>query len=277
MSGLIPARGAPGPERAAWIVEAARRALLEELAAYPKPGLVSPVDPGSHDDMDADTFRAAIGAIAPFFGDLARAGGDGAAMGELRRIGLRAEAAMRRATGGVNTHRGAIFGLGLLAAAAGSGDAGALGDVVRHRWGAAILAGPQRTDYPGARVRRRYGAGGAPAEAASGFPTLYRVGLPTLRRVRAGRRGDPHVETCMALIAAGGDTNLLHRGGLGGASFARSAACDFLARGGTERPGWQHAAGALHHAFVSRRLSPGGAADLLSMTLFVESWEGGAS
>ena len=258
------------------IAEAAGDALLSELATYPKPGLVSHVDAGSHDDMDGGSFRAAIAAIAPFFADLARAGAAGAAMADLRRIGLKAEAAMLAATGGVNTHRGAIFGLGLLAAAAGAGagDApGSLGAEVRRRWSGGILAGPVPADRPGAVARRRYGAGGAPAEAASGFATLYRVGLPCLDRARARGTGDARVETCMALIAAEGDTNLLHRGGIAGAAFARDAARDFLERGGTARPGWQAAAEDLHRAFVARRLSPGGAADLLSMTLFVDAVE----
>ena len=88
------------------IARAAERALRLELETYPKPGLVSPIDSGSHADMDARTFRASNAAITPFFRDLATAGAEGAGMPVLRRIGLDAEAAMRAATGGVNTHRG---------------------------------------------------------------------------------------------------------------------------------------------------------------------------
>ncbi|MFD1283242.1 triphosphoribosyl-dephospho-CoA synthase, partial [Methylobacterium goesingense] len=112
-----PARDARPAER---IARLATRCLQRELATYPKPGLVSHVDSGSHADMDASTFRASAAALAPFFADLAAAGAAGAGMAHLRRIGLAAESAMRAATGGVNTHRGAIFGLGLLSAAAGA-------------------------------------------------------------------------------------------------------------------------------------------------------------
>lgn len=261
------------------IARAAACALRLELETYPKPGLVSHVDPGSHSDMDAGTFRASTQAITPFFRGLAIAGADGAPMPVLRRIGLDAEAAMRAATGGVNTHRGAIFGLGLLCAAAGAlprPAAGALGGLVRARYGAAILAGPVLLHAPGARARRRHGVGGAPAEAAAGFPSLYRIGLPALHRARQARPGDEEaarVEACLALIAHVEDTNLLHRGGQDGFVFAREQAARFVAAGGVTQPDWRARAKALHSAFVARNLSPGGAADLLAMTLFVDGIE----
>lgn len=269
----------PGPAPAK-IAALAAEALRRELETYPKPGLVSHVDGGSHADMDAGTFRRSAAALEPFFGALARAGAAGAPMPALRRIGLEAEAAMRAATGGVNTHRGAIFGLGLLAAAAGAlprpALPGALGRFVRTRYGGEILDGPVLLHAPGAQVRRRHGIGGAPAEAAAGFPTLYGVGLPALRRATMLRPGDAEaarVETCLALIARLEDTNLLHRGGPEGFAFARGAAADFIAGGGVARDDWRARAQALHRAFVARRLSPGGAADLLAMTLFVDAWE----
>ena len=272
-----------GPDPYEAIAAAAVTALRLELETYPKPGLVSPVDSGSHADMDAATFRASAAALAPYLAALARAGAEDRPMPALRRIGLAAEAAMRAATGGVNTHRGAIFGLGLLAAAAGALrvggrplPAGALGAHVRARHGRAILAGPVPLDTPGARARRAHRVGGAPAEAAAGFPTLYRVGLPALRRARALRPGDPQaqrVACCLALIAQLEDTNLLHRGGKAGARFAREAAAGFCAAGGVAQDDWRARAEALHRAFVARRLSPGGAADLLAMTLFVDGME----
>ncbi|WP_241015220.1 triphosphoribosyl-dephospho-CoA synthase, partial [Burkholderia sp. Ac-20379] len=107
------------PEAAEAIAGFAERCLRLEVRTWPKPGLVSHVDQGSHDDMDAATFARSAAAIRPFLAELAQAGAARAEMAALRRIGLRAEHAMLAATGGVNTHRGAIFGLGLLCAAAG--------------------------------------------------------------------------------------------------------------------------------------------------------------
>ena len=95
-------------------------AQLQELATWPKPGLVSHVDAGSHRDMDGAMLQRSAEVLRPFFVELAHAGWERSGMSHLRAIGLRAEAAMLTATGGVNTHRGAIFGLGLLCAAAGA-------------------------------------------------------------------------------------------------------------------------------------------------------------
>src|SRR4249920_144404 len=92
---------------AAW----AERSLVLEIETWPKPGLVSHIDTGSHLDMDAGTFRRSTAAIGPYLHALAEAGAEGRAMGHLRTIGLQAEEAMLAATGGVNTHRGAIFGM----------------------------------------------------------------------------------------------------------------------------------------------------------------------
>lgn len=278
-----PARDARIPLGTGDIAERAVESLRLEVETYPKPGLVSHVDRGSHADMDAGTFRASAAALLPYFVELAVAGAAGAGMSTLRRIGLEAEGAMREATGGVNTHRGAIFGLGLLAAAAGALaqttcrlPRGALGRHVSERHGDAILAGPVLLHAPGAVARRRFGIGGAPAEAAAGFPTLYTVGLPALRRARHLRPGDEEaarVETCFALIAHLEDTNLLHRGGEAGYAAARAAATAFLAGGGIARDDWRARAVAIHRAFVARNLSPGGSADLLAMTLFVDGLE----
>lgn len=276
------ARRCSRDDHALHLARVAVDALRREVDTYPKPGLVSHVDSGSHADMDAGTFRASALALEPFFADLARAGAAGAGMATLRRIGIEAEVAMRRATGGVNTHRGAIFGLGLLAAAAGALydgatlAAGALGGHVRERHAGAILAGPVLLRAPGALARRRYGIGGAPAEAAAGFPSLYAVGLPALRRARRDRPGDEEaarVEACFALVAKLDDTNLLHRGGAEGLAFARACAAGFLDGGGVSRDDWRSRARTIHEVFVARRLSPGGSADLLAMTLFVDALE----
>ena len=272
------------------IADQAVVALLNELAAWPKPGLVSHVDNGSHTDMDAAIITASAETLRPFFAELAKAGQDEANMGRLRAIGLRAEAATLAATGGVNTHRGAIFGLGLLCAAAGMiteiSAAGAavarvrLGHIVMRRWAREIERGPMPLFSHGTAALRRYGAGGARAEAAGGFRSIYEVGWPALRQGRLLQPDDPDappVQACFALIAAVRDTNLLHRGGADGMRFACEAASSFLSQGGVGAPDWRARAAVVHGAFVARRLSPGGCADLLAMTLFVDAVESGVS
>jgi triphosphoribosyl-dephospho-CoA synthase len=264
------------------IAALAEGCLRLEIETWPKPGLVSHIDTGSHTDMDADMFRRSASVLRPYFAELVDAGMRDASMSVLRKIGLRAERAMLRATGGVNTHRGAIFGVGLLCAAAGLRKGGhadsqtPLGLHVSRRWGREILAGPRLSDSHGEMAGSRYGAGGARQEAAQGFPCIYQIGLPALRdaaRLAPGDAEAARVQACFALIAALEDTNLLHRGGLDGLCFAQQSAQDFLDQGGVGNEEWLGRAEAIHHAFVERRLSPGGAADLLAMSLFVSELE----
>lgn len=260
----------------------AERCLRREVETWPKPGLVSHVDSGSHVDMDATLFHRSAAAIRPYFTELVEAGMVNAPMSTLRKIGLRAEHAMMIATRGVNTHRGAIFGMGLLCAAAGMRAAAhvnaamPLGEIVARRWGAEIVTGPRLSTSHGETAARRYGAGGARQEAASGFPAIYDVGLPALRAAAAVEHSHAEaarVQACFALIASTEDTNLLHRGGEAGLEFAQRSARGFLARGGIGAEDWLDVAETIHRSFVERLLSPGGSADLLAMTLFVDALE----
>jgi triphosphoribosyl-dephospho-CoA synthase len=266
----------------AQIAALAEHSLRLEIETWPKPGLVSHVDAGSHSDMDARTFHRSATALRPFFAELAEAGERGDPMLTLRKIGLRAERAMLEATGGVNTHRGAIFGLGLLCAAAGMSASGLvdrqlpLGVIVSRRWGRDIIGGPRPSESHGEMVSRRFGVGGARLEAARGFPSIYLVGLPALQSAAPWVPDDAEaarVQACFALIASVDDTNILHRGGMQGQCFARQAAQSFLFEGGVAHRDWRRRAAAVHLAFVERGLSPGGAADLLAMSLFVMQLE----
>lgn len=271
MTASLARRARPSTADPAAIAALAVECLELEVSTYPKPGLVSRIDSGSHDDMDIVTFRRSAAAIRPYFAALAEAGAHGCGMGRLRLIGVEAETAMLAATDGINTHRGAIFGLGLLCAAAGYGDATrSLGATVARCWSRDILRGPTLLHSHGEVVRRCYGARGARFEAACGFPSVYDVGVPALAR----HQGEAaRVQACFALIAAVQDTNLLHRSGPEGLRFAQRSAQAFIDRGGVGRRDWREHAVAVHRAFVARRLSPGGSADLLAMSLFVEAYE----
>src|SRR5438094_7950212 len=132
------------------IARAALRSLWQELALYPKPGLVSLRDSGAHADMDAATFVRSLFALSRYWSEVADAGAAGAPFETLRRLGVRAESRMLIATGGINTHRGAIFALGLLCAAAARtraraeiADDATLRRVLIARWGAALLGATQ--------------------------------------------------------------------------------------------------------------------------------------
>jgi triphosphoribosyl-dephospho-CoA synthase len=269
------------------VADLAKSALLAELETWPKPGLVSHVDSGSHTDMDASTLRASATAITPFYYQLTVAGAAQSGMNRLREIGLEAERAMLAATSGVNTHRGAIFSLGLLCAAAGATwsettrseshwRAQVLGATVRQRWGQAIMSGPIPLRSHGTNALLKFGAGGARAQAAAGFPHAIEVGLPALRLGRRLAPKDPEaarVQGFFAILASMEDTNLLHRGGAVGLRYAQEAAARFLEQGGVGQADWRERAVAVHRAFVVRRLSPGGCADLLAITLLLDTLE----
>lgn len=124
------------------VARLAVRALHAELCLYPKPGLVSPVDSGSHDDMDAGTFMRSMFALRHYFKKICLAGWNDAPFAQLKKLGIAAEVAMLKATCGINTHRGAIFSLGMLCASAGRAGAqgtpltpAALRAVMLIRWG----------------------------------------------------------------------------------------------------------------------------------------------
>lgn len=290
MTGSAPGRRQGGSglasPAAARIGRQAVRALYFELACFPKPGLVSFVDSGGHRDMDARTFMRSITALRSYFPAIATLGGEDADFAALAVCGREAEQAMLAATGGINAHRGAIFSLGLLAAAAGllarrgrPTTAPELARIVRTRWGAAIAAArPRATGSHGERAFRRYGAGGARGQAAAGFPLMIGAALPAFRTAMgAGAPAEAAaVQALFTVMAELDDTNLLHRGGRTGLDLIRREARNFLSAGGVDALGWQARALALHRLFSRRRLSPGGAADLLAATLFVWQLEGGS-
>jgi triphosphoribosyl-dephospho-CoA synthase len=285
---LITTRPAPrlDPRFAGRIARLAVRSLYAELALYPKPGLVSLVDNGSHDDMNAETFLRSLFSLRRYFREICAAGMRDAPFYVLKRLGIEAEKRMLRATSGINTHRGAIFCVGLLCAAIGRCAArgillspAAIRAVLLERWGQALFAhtADGNAGSHGTRVVLRYAASGAREEAAHGFPSVFEVGLPALCRTLAAGRNMrlARVDALFSLMARISDTNVYHRGGIEGAATVRRHARAFVARGGTAAIGWQATALASHHAFVAARLSPGGAADLLAAVCLVHGACGG--
>ena len=125
----------------------------------------------------------------------------------------------------------------------------------------------------GAQARLAYAASGAREEGARGFPSVFAVGLPALRRTLAEGRGlrEARIDALFALMAHISDTNVYHRGGIEGALSVRRRARAFVARGGTASRDWEARALACHRAFVASRLSPGGAADLLGAACLLQA------
>jgi triphosphoribosyl-dephospho-CoA synthase len=279
--------GAHQATTASAIAEYADRALLAELMLTPKPGLVDRRNCGAHRDMDMHTFLASARAIAPWwprFVAIGYASADIAARASLplvRPAGVLCERAMLRATEGVNTHKGAIFSLGLLCFAAGRllahGIALARGRMCREVASICVglvdreLDGTQEAHTAGERVFRRYGLTGARGEAAAGYATVRMAALPVYEHLRRDGVGEDAalLQVLLHLLAVNDDTNLVSRGGLAGLNYVRAYARQLLREGGALAPDGVKKMAAFDDALIARHLSPGGTADLLGLTWFL--------
>jgi triphosphoribosyl-dephospho-CoA synthase len=291
---LQPRAGGAAPGRAARLADMAVAALVDEAMLTPKPGLVDMRGRGAHHDLNWLLMCHSAHVLRPGFHAMALAGesiGDQRALRErIGAIGREAEQAMMEATGGVNTHRGAIWALGLLVTAAAQAPlrphglsalarAGALAGVVAARAGVlactADRGAPASTGNKGELARLAHGVGGARGQAEAGFPQVTRTALPMLRLSRA--RGDAEdcarINALVAVIAELDDTCLLARGGVQALSAARHGARRVLDAGGVASGPGRAALRALETDMRTRHVSPGGAADLLGAALLLDRIE----
>lgn len=251
----------------------ARRALEQEVLLTPKPGLVDRRNSGAHRDMTAETFLRSAAALEPHFVLLARAGEAQAelppaeTLPPLRRLGMQAEEEMLRATGGVNTHKGALFSIGLLCACAGRQTARRqpLSPETLCALAAETAAGISARELGGSgtnglRVHASTGARGVRGEAESGFASVRQYALPYLR---AGCSQRDQLLALLALMRRVEDTNVLHRAGPEGLRWLQQRAGETLERFSLA------ALEQLDEECIRRNISPGGCADLLAIGLFL--------
>jgi triphosphoribosyl-dephospho-CoA synthase len=263
-----------------WIAGAAVDALIAEARLTPKPGLVDGRGSGCHTDLSLDLMERSARSLGPCFQAMTRAaavGHPGPGLREtLAAIGRDGEQAMYAATEGVNTHKGAIFALGLLVAAAvmatDSADAAQVA-----RLAAAIAAyrdgnAPDLGQTNGGRAMRRYRVVGALGEARAGFPHVVDAALPALwaSRRHGADENCARLDALMAIMADLDDTCLLHRGGTAALDAAKAGAREVLDRGGTASTAGRFALDHLDHTLRTRNVSPGGSGDLLAATLFLD-------
>jgi triphosphoribosyl-dephospho-CoA synthase len=263
-----------------WLADLAVSALMDEATLTPKPGLVDLRSRGAHQDMDWLLMCHSARALHPTFHGLAEAGRQIAEPLTLRvrigQIGRQGEATMLRATGGVNTHRGAIWALGLLVTAAAQDDNDTTPEAVARRAGAIARCpdrfAPIRTGNKGEVACRRYGVGGARAQAQADFPHVVHLALPCLRdsRLRGDDELTARLNCLVTLIAELDDTCVLSRGGASALVSVQAGAARVLAEGGAGTVEGKHALRILERMLIQRNVSPGGAADLLAATLFLD-------
>lgn len=267
---------------AEFIAVRAYLALMQEVNTTPKPGLVDRNNRGAHPDMSVRLFLASAIALRPYFCRFAEIGyldrdlPHKEAFHKLRELGKEAEQAMFTATGGINTHKGAVFSLGLLCAAAGrlSPENWQAENILAEA--AQLAAGvtgadfadvtPENAKTAGQWLYATYGVTGIRGEAEKGFPAVKNVGLPTLKSLlQQGRSlNDAGAVTLLHLLTVTEDTNLIHRSDLQTLQAVQQRVKDLLQEDITTAQIEE-----LDREFIEKNLSPGGSADLLSATFFL--------
>lgn len=264
-------------DQAARLATLALRALVEEAELTPKPALVDGRGPGAHSDLSLTLMKRSAWCLHPHFERIALASFQRLPSLDFREeigaLGRSAEHSMLLATGGVNTHRGAIWALGLFVSAAAMGGVSAAGIAQRARQLACL---PDRKapglETNGSRMVRRHRVAGARGEAQAGFPHIVGIGLPVLRRSRRSGTAETHarLDALLAIMRSLDDTCLLHRGGFAALETAREGAAAVLAAGGVATETGRQRLRQLDRALVGLNASPGGSADLLAATLFLD-------
>lgn len=260
------------------------RALLVEVNLTPKPGLVDRHNTGAHRDMHLGHFYRSARAIGLWLPHFIRQGQTDAhlpaeqQLSRLRPLGMACEAQMFSATGGVNTHKGSVFSLGLLCNAFGRLqqqqrliDAQSLCREV-----AAICNGLVERELrhnntgqtAGQRLFAEFGLSGARGEAESGFQRVISGALPLYRqRINAGCGEQiALMDSLLWLMANNDDTNVASRGGIQGLRWLQHYASQLLTLGGAGAPQGMARLRQFDVACIARNLSPGGSADLLIVT-----------
>lgn len=248
------------------VADLAERALRLELDTTPKPGLVDRQDNGAHKDMDYALMSKSISALRPYLTRLAVESAKDIDPAKIKEIGIEAEKAMLKATGGVNTHKGALFCIGLSVAAA-SNLASATGSVEAYSFKELVSRAaseiPSARGTHGAEVKRSFKAVGALENARAAYPELFADWLPYYRSLE----GDPFRchKTLLHIMTTLDDTNILHRRGAEGLAHAEAEAARLL------EDFSESGLSSLNKDFIRENISPGGSADMLSLTIFINS------
>lgn len=290
--------------RAEAIGRQAAEALRAEAGASPKPGLVDRENNGAHQDMDYAMLLRSADALEPYFVTCVKAGmlaeardwpEDDLAV-VLRQVGKDAEAAMYAVTGGVNTHKGAIFSMGILCCALGqlemqkqhAGPDDLQMEKALRKQCASLGHLLFDTDEEGnpalvmvdvigqisnghAEAWTAIDCLGARGEAYSGFKTAFDTGLPALRRALAEgySMGEGMIAALLALMTICNDSNVKRRGGMDGSFFVKEEAATILREVDLRTETGKARVRAFDQACVARNLSPGGSADLLALTVMI--------
>lgn len=257
----------------------ARDCLIDEARLSPKPGLVDSRGNGAHHDLTLALMECSAHSLTATFQQLAlqswQRPADIALRETIGHLGRQGEQQMMAATHGVNTHRGAIWALGLLVSAVAM--TGADADAHQVAKTAAVLAALPDRNAPklfskGLKATHRYRVPGAREEAQQGFPHVMKLALPQLLRSRANGASETeaHLDALMAIMTSLSDTCVLSRAGMTGLEAMQNGARAVLIAGGCMTDEGRKRLAHLDSQMLILNASPGGAADLLAATLFLD-------
>jgi triphosphoribosyl-dephospho-CoA synthase len=263
------------------IAALARQALAAEAELTPKPGLVDRRGPGAHCDLSLELMLRSAAAIEPYFAAMGMASErrrlDRSLRTELAIIGRYAERAMYRVTQGSNTHKGAIWILGLLVAAAARKPGQNAREIAAAAGAIARLPDRMQPELltHGDIARARYGAAGARGEAINDFPHVIEFGLPALQAKRAAGSSEQvsRLHALLSIMSRLDDTCVLYRGGVEALDAVKSGARAALMAGGPGSTQERKEIRKLDRDLITRNVSPGGSADLLAATIFLDAVE----
>lgn len=256
-----------------FVANKACEALINEVSLTPKPGLVDQIDSGSHDDLSIELMKKSADSLKDTFYNIAFISFGQKPSQRLREeiatIGRHGEERMYEATNGINTHKGAIWALGLLTSAFAIGK-GKYSIKRIIRTAGQIARFPDEQFYSkkatnGMRVIQKYNVQGARGEAENDFPHLRDYAIPTYEKFLSlnHKKQDIYLFTLLSLIANLDDTCILHRGGLAALNKAQEEAKITLESQDLSR------LKPMNELFIAMNISPGGSADLLAATILL--------
>lgn len=272
------------------ISSAAIEAMLFEVAATPKPGLVDRNNSGAHSDMDLYTFISSASVIQPFFttmgieGSMFKGNDFTALLKKIRPIGVQAEERMFKATADVNTHKGLIFSLGILCTATSylisqeqelkAENICRIASLMCVNIVKDELEHSENNKTTGEKLYRNNGVKGIRGEAEAGYPSVLNHSLLYLRKSE-GEWNKRLINTFFHLMANVEDSNVLGRHNHEVLQSVQDRAGEVLTQGGAFNETAMAKIGQMDIDFIEQNISPGGSADLLAVTIFLYTIETG--
>ena len=290
------------------IAHLATQALQAELDTTPKPGLVDKDNNGAHRDMDHALMQLSINTLHPYFVRLALLGFADTlpSHAAIRDAGIEAEKAMLAATNGVNTHKGALFSMGLAVVAAAYEEKKAAankeerGKEIEEEYLSSLqltikaLAAsfPDTSGTHGSKAKLLSNGTttikGALDNAREGYEKLFAEWLPFYNERRKSHDAHALHKTLLRIMCDLDDTNVIYRTNVATAEEVKQEARALLAsfEEAYAAQDKEKCASAIEEKctsaelltlkdmdrrYTERNISPGGAADMLSLTVFIGS------